>query len=51
VLEDREAGVAAAKAAGMYVLAVTGTLAPERLAAADGLVDGIDVELMRRLLD
>jgi beta-phosphoglucomutase len=51
VLEDTEAGVAAARAAGMYVLAVTGTLAPERLAAADGLVDGIDVELMRRLLD
>lgn len=50
VLEDTEAGVAAAKAAGMRCLAVKGTLAPERLAAADELVDRIDVELMRRLL-
>jgi len=50
VLEDTEAGVAAAKAAGTRCLAVAGTLAPERLAAADELVERIDVELMRRLL-
>jgi beta-phosphoglucomutase len=50
VFEDTEAGVAAAKAAGMRCVAVAGTLAPERLAAADELVDRIDVELMRRLL-
>jgi beta-phosphoglucomutase len=50
VLEDTEAGVAAAKAAGMRCVAVAGTLAPERLAAADDLVERIDVELMRRLL-
>ena len=50
VLEDTEAGVAAAKAAGARCLAVAGTLAPERLAAADELVERIDVELMRRLL-
>jgi beta-phosphoglucomutase len=50
VLEDTEAGVAAANAAGMRCVAVAGTLAPERLAAADELVERIDVELMRRLL-
>jgi beta-phosphoglucomutase len=50
VLEDTEAGVAAAKAAGMRCLAVLGTLAPQRLAAADATVPGIDVELMQRLL-
>lgn len=50
VFEDTEAGVASAKAAGMRCLAVLGTLAPERLAAADELVERIDVPLMRRLL-
>jgi beta-phosphoglucomutase len=50
VLEDTEAGVAAAKAAGTRCVAVAGTLAPDRLAAADALVERIDVELMRRLL-
>ena len=48
--EDTEAGVAAATAAGVRCLAVRGTLAPERLAAADELVDGIEVGLIRRLL-
>jgi beta-phosphoglucomutase len=50
VLEDTEAGVAAAKAAGMRCVAVSGTLAPERLSAADELVDSVDVELVSRLL-
>ncbi|HKP19752.1 MAG TPA: HAD family phosphatase [Gaiellaceae bacterium] len=50
VFEDTEAGVASAKAAGMRCLAVLGTLAPERLAAADEVVAAIDVALMRRLL-
>jgi beta-phosphoglucomutase len=50
VIEDTEAGVAAAKAAGMRCVAVAGTLAPERLAAADELVERLDVELVRRLL-
>lgn len=50
VFEDTEAGVASAKAAGMHCVAVAGTLAPERLAAADELVERIDVELLRRLL-
>jgi HAD superfamily hydrolase (TIGR01509 family) len=50
VFEDTEAGIASAKAAGMRVIAVRGTLDPHRLAQADELVDGIDVVLMRRLL-
>jgi beta-phosphoglucomutase len=50
VFEDTEAGIASAKAAGMRCIAVLGTLAPERLAAADELVPAIDVELMQRLL-
>jgi beta-phosphoglucomutase len=48
--EDTEAGVASAKAAGLRCLAVLGTLAPERLAAADEIVPAIDIGLMRRLL-
>jgi sugar-phosphatase len=51
VFEDTEAGVASAKAAGARCLAVLGTLAPERLVAADEVVERIDVELMRRLLE
>jgi beta-phosphoglucomutase len=50
VLEDTEAGVAAAKAAGMRCVGVLGTLGPARLALADELVERIDVGLMRRLL-
>jgi len=51
VFEDTEAGVASARAAGVgRVLAVTGTLAPERLREADELIRRIDVELMRREL-
>jgi beta-phosphoglucomutase len=50
VLEDTEAGVASAKAAGMRCVAVAGTLAPERLAGADELVERIDVALIQRLL-
>ena len=51
VFEDTEAGVASARAAGVgRVLAMRTTLEPHRLAAADELVDRIDVDLMRRLL-
>jgi HAD superfamily hydrolase (TIGR01509 family) len=50
VFEDTEAGVASAKAAGMHCIAVLGTLAPARLAAADEIVPAIDSELMQRLL-
>jgi beta-phosphoglucomutase len=50
VFEDTEAGIAAAKGAGMRCIAVLGTLKPERLAAADEIVPALDVALMRRLL-
>jgi beta-phosphoglucomutase len=50
VFEDTEAGIASAKAAGMHCFAVLGTLAPERLSAADEIVPAIDVELMQRVL-
>jgi beta-phosphoglucomutase len=50
VLEDTEAGIASAKAAGMRCIAVLGTLAPGRLAAADEIVPAIDIELMQGLL-
>ena len=49
-IDDTEAGVASAKAAGLLTFAKTGTLDPQRLAAADELVDRIDVALMRRVL-
>ena len=50
VFEDTEAGVAAAKDAGVRCFAVKGTLPDERLRRADELVDRIDVELLHRLL-
>jgi beta-phosphoglucomutase len=50
VFEDTEAGIAAAKAAGMRCIAVEGTLKPERLAAADALVAALDVDVVRRVL-
>jgi beta-phosphoglucomutase len=50
VLEDTEAGIAAAKAAGMRCLAVLGTLATERLQEADEIVPRIDLPLVKRLL-
>jgi HAD superfamily hydrolase (TIGR01509 family) len=50
VFEDTEAGVVAAKAAGVRCVAVLGTLEPERLAAADELVPGLDRGLLERLL-
>jgi HAD superfamily hydrolase (TIGR01509 family) len=48
--EDSEAGVAAAKAAGLYCVAIEGTVAVDRLETADEIVGRIDVDLMRRLL-
>jgi HAD superfamily hydrolase (TIGR01509 family) len=50
VMEDTEAGITAAKAAGMGCVAVLGTLVPERLRGADEIVEGVDVPLMKRLL-
>ncbi|HET7171782.1 MAG TPA: HAD family phosphatase [Gaiellales bacterium] len=49
--EDTEAGVASAKGAGLRCIALTRTLPPERLSAADEIVAAIDVELLRRVLD
>jgi beta-phosphoglucomutase-like phosphatase (HAD superfamily) len=51
VFEDTEAGVAAAKGAGMRCFAVLGTLSPRRLVQADEIVEQIDVRLMRRVLE
>ena len=48
--EDTEAGVASAKDAGLYCVAVRGTLPDERLGRADELVGTIDVALVERLL-
>ena len=50
VFEDTEAGVAAAKSAGMRCVALLGTLSPDRLAAADDLAERLDVGLVRRQL-
>jgi beta-phosphoglucomutase-like phosphatase (HAD superfamily) len=48
-MEDTEAGIASAKAAGMRCFAVLGTLSPERLSHADEIVERIDLPLMQRL--
>jgi beta-phosphoglucomutase len=48
--EDTEAGVASAKAAGLYCVAITRTLGPARLAAADELIAELDLAAVRRLL-
>jgi beta-phosphoglucomutase len=51
VFEDTEAGIASARAAGVgRVVAVTGTLDPQRLSAADELIDRLDVDVIRRCL-
>ncbi len=43
VFEDSEAGVVAAKTAGATVIALAGTMGPDRLTAADAVVETIDV--------
>jgi beta-phosphoglucomutase len=48
--EDTEAGIASALGAGLRCLGVRGTLPDARLAAAESLVDAIDVELVRSLV-
>jgi beta-phosphoglucomutase len=50
VFEDTEAGVAAAIDAGCRCIALRGTVAPERLARAEELVDTLDAPLVERLL-
>lgn len=49
-VEDSAAGVAAAKAAGLYCAAVMTSFGPERLAEADELAERFDRELIARLL-
>ncbi len=49
-VEDSEAGVAAAKAAGLLCAGVTTTQPPERLAGADLIADRVDRDLIARLL-
>jgi beta-phosphoglucomutase len=49
-VEDSEAGVGAAKAAGLYTAAVTTTLPAERLSEADEIVQRFDRDLIARLL-
>jgi beta-phosphoglucomutase len=51
VFEDTPVGVEAARAAGMRCVAVLGTVQRERLAAADEIVDVLDAETVRRLLE
>ena len=48
--EDTAAGITSARAAGLRCVAVRGTLPDERLAAAEAIVDEIDVELVRSLV-
>jgi len=50
VFEDTDVGVASAKAAGARVTGLTRTLGPERMAAADALVERIDVAALESLL-
>ncbi len=50
VFEDTDVGVAAARAAGAYVVGLTRTLGAGRMAAADELVERIDLPLLERLL-
>jgi beta-phosphoglucomutase len=49
-VEDSEAGVQAAKAAGLHTVGVTTTQPAERLAAADEVADRVDRNLIARLL-
>ena len=49
-LEDSEVGIAAAKSAGLSCYAVSGTHPPDRLAAADGIVERLDPDFVRQVL-
>jgi HAD superfamily hydrolase (TIGR01509 family) len=50
VFEDSPLGIKAAQTAGMRCFAVAGTLPPERLATADGVLTRLDGAVMERLL-
>ena len=49
VFEDTDVGVAAARSAGAFVVGLTRTLGPARMAAADELAERVDVALLERL--
>lgn len=49
-VEDSPDGVAAARAAGLYTVAVRGTATDDRLAAADEIVARLDADLIERLV-
>lgn len=49
-VEDSDVGVAAAKAAGVYCIAVTTTMPAGRLSHADELADRFDSDFLRELL-
>ena len=49
-VEDSDVGIAAAKAAGLRCVAVTGTLPPDRLGAADEVIEGLDPDFVQRVL-
>lgn len=49
-IEDSEAGVGAAKAAGLYCVGVTTTQPAERLSEADELAERVDRDLIARLV-
>lgn len=49
-IEDSEAGVSAAKAAGLYCVGVTTTQPAKRLSAADELAERVDRPLIARLV-
>ncbi len=49
-VEDSDVGVAAAKAAGVRCVAVTGTMPPDRLDAADEIIGGLGPDFVQRVL-
>ena len=49
-VEDSDVGIAAAKAAGLRCVAVTGTLPPDRLSAADEIIEALDPDFVQRVL-
>ena len=49
-VEDSDVGIAAANAAGIRCVAVTGTLPLDRLGAADEIINGLDPDFVRRVL-
>lgn len=51
VFEDTDVGVAAAKAAGSYVVGLTRTLGAARMGEADEVVERVDVVTIERLLE